>query len=198
MPISATETSAAKATLFTAIPATAITLSTSDSDALNSSTQTSNNESNISVPIAINSTKDWQSTGVHVEKGDTVRVRVVGGKWTALREKLPSDIQDDLPDPYNSMEVWAYYNTENTGTGVSGGYTCIEYGVPECPVPTEQVGVLVAKIGLSQAFAVGSSKTFTVPVNGILYLRINDGQREGTANLDDNAGVLAVEVIVNK
>ena len=150
-----------------------------------------------SVPIAIDSTKDWQSTGITVQKGDTIVVSVVGGKWTVLRMQVsPNDIAQ-LPEEYSGMQVWANVNPENTGDG--GGYTCFEYGVPNCPVPTAKVGTLIGKLNLNgEPFPIGNKKSFIASDNGLLFLRVNDGEKEGLANLSDNGGVLAVEIEVYK
>lgn len=158
---------------------------------------TSSTSSSPSVPIAIDSTKDWQSTGIVVHKGDTIVVTVVGGKWTVLRMPVSAGDVAKLPEIYSGTQVWANVNSENAGNG--GDYTCLEYGVPNCPVPTSKVGTLVGKINLNgEPFPIGSKKSFVASSEGILYLRVNDGEKEGLANLDDNNGVLAVDITVYK
>src|ERR1035437_4698941 len=49
------------------------------------------------VPIAIEASKDWQASGVVVDRGDRVTIRVVGGLWIASRTILPADITARLP-----------------------------------------------------------------------------------------------------
>jgi hypothetical protein len=140
------------------------------------------------IPIAIDATKDWQSTGISVQKGDTIVVSVVGGGWTASRRNLSSS---EVSEEYSGWQVWANMNFENLGEG--GTYNCIDYGVPNCPVPTSNIATLVGKIDLiGEPFLIGSSNTVTAPRKGNLYLRINDGEKEGLAGLSDNDGVLAV------
>lgn len=162
-----------------------------------SMSDTGSTSSNLNVPIAIDSTKDWQTTGISVKKGDTIVVSVVGGNWTVLRMSVPVGDIAKLPEVYLGTQVWSNVNPENVGDG--GDYTCLEYGVPNCPVPTSKVGTLVGKINLSgEPFPIGSRKTFVASSNGVLFLRVNDGEKEGLAGLNDNNGVLAVEITVDK
>ncbi len=159
---------------------------------------TNSASSSASIPIAIDSTKDWQPTNISVKKGDTIVVSVVGGKWTVLRVQLSESDIAKLPEVYSSViDGWLNINSENAGDG--GDYTCIEYGVPNCPVPTSQVGLLVGKFNLTgEPFPIGNKKTIVAPSSGVLFLRINDGEKEGIAGLDDNSGVLAVQIEVYK
>lgn len=143
--------------------------------------------------MAVDATKDWQSTGITVRAGDPLTIRVVGGAWTALREKVNSDAFPELQAVYRTASVWAYINPENPGSG-SLSYTCIEYGVPLCPIPTAPVGLLVGRIGAGEPIEIGNANTFNAPNNGILFLRINDGQEEGDIGLQDNSGILAVDI----
>jgi hypothetical protein len=143
------------------------------------------------VPIAIDATKDWQETGFIAARGDIIKVRVIGGKWTTARRPFPSDIRPQLPENIRGLEMWINYTYESSGDG--SGLSC-----NECPMPTLPVGVLVGRIDNMDPFAIGSATTFTASQSGALYLRINDGRKEGTANLDDNGGILAVEITVQK
>ena len=78
--------------------------------------------------------------------------------------------------------------TEGAGLG-----TCFQVNVETCPLPTNLIGELIAKIGLTgNPFAVGNSETFVADADGKLYLQINDDP----AGLSDNRGILAVMVFV--
>lgn len=146
------------------------------------------------IPVAVDSTKDWQNTGIMLQKGNTFIVTVVGGKWTVAREQIASG---ELPEKYLGYQVWALAIWENPGDG--GATICLDYGVPNCPVPTSKVGLLVGKIGFTgEPFPIGSKKTIIAPASGLLLLRVNDGEKEGFAGLGDNSGVLAVEIDVQE
>jgi hypothetical protein len=152
--------------------------------------------STTTVPIAVDSTKNWQSSGISVSKGDTIHVQVVGGNWTTARYTLPDTTKQKLSDDIKNLQMWINYVPEQDGKGSSR--SCAEVNLTNCPVPTSNVGTLIGRIGVSEAFSIGEANTITASESGILYLRINDGQREGTAGLEDNAGILAVEVIVQR
>jgi protein involved in polysaccharide export with SLBB domain len=68
------------------------------------------------------------------------------------------------------------------------------FGASGYPVPTAGVGALVGYIlqsngQMSQVFLVGSQATFTTPVDGRLYLMINDD------NYTDNTGSFSARVV---
>lgn len=149
------------------------------------------------IPIAIDATKDWQRVGISVHTGQSVSINVVGGSWTAAREKVPLEAISGLPDRYRiGREVWSYSIYDNPGNG--GNIFCENWGLFDCPVPTAKIGTLIAKIGTSEPFTVGPQKIFVATSSGPLFFRINDGEREGVAHLQDNAGVLAVEILIIK
>jgi hypothetical protein len=143
------------------------------------------------VPIAVDATKDWQNTGFSVTRGDIIRVSVVGGKWTSARRSFPSDIRPQLPEIFRGAEIWVNYTPENSGDGSQPSCN-------DCPMPSVKIGALVGRIDTNDAFAIGNATIFTASQSGTLYLRINDGRKEGTTDLDDNAGILAVEITVQK
>lgn len=164
---------------------------------LSETPQTTNIDSNTEpISIAVDATQDWQSTGVRVAKGDSVRIKVVGGKWTTSRGRLSSDVATQLPENIRDLEIFVHYTYETQGEGL--GYLCPDLKLNECPVPNGPVGALIARVGSREPIVIGDIKTFVASDDGMLFLRINDGQMEGTRYLDDNAGVLAVEVEVLK
>lgn len=68
------------------------------------------------------------------------------------------------------------------------------FGVTQYPVPTAGVGALIGYIlqangQTSSAFLVGSQATLTVPVDGRLYLLVNDD------NYSDNSGSFSVRIV---
>ena len=145
-------------------------------------------------PIAVDSTKDWQDTGIYLMKGDAVSIVVVGGKWTIYRLPLDAKLKQQLGDDMVDAPIWIYVRGENAGEGEPTRFC---QGA-DCPVPGGNFGALVARIGRGEPFQIGNAKTFTATAEGDLLLRINDGYREGTVNLEDNSGVLAVDVKVFK
>lgn len=142
--------------------------------------------------VPVNSSEDWQDTGVVLKRGDNVSIRVIAGKWTAGRYSISQESKVSLPDHLQNAEIWVNRSFENSGDG--GLKTCSEYLVPSCPVPSAKVGTLVRKTGLAEPVAVGSSNAFTSETDGSLALRINDGEKLGSKGLDDNYGVLVVKI----
>jgi hypothetical protein len=68
------------------------------------------------------------------------------------------------------------------------------FGASTYPVPTAGVGALIGYIvssngQASQAFLIGSQSTFTTPVDGRLYLAVNDD------NYSDNSGSFSVRIV---
>jgi hypothetical protein len=146
-------------------------------------------------PVAVDSMKDWQSTGINVKKGDRITVRVVGGKWTGFRRRLPDSAMNALPDEVkgsNPQEIWMNMWPENSGEGID--QICVYDPKDPCPVSNFKVTGLVARIGSGEPFGIGNATTFQAPNDGMIYLRINDGSSQGTINLEDNAGILSVEI----
>lgn len=141
---------------------------------------------------AVDATRDWQPTGFYVERGDTVSIRVTGGRWTTSRGRLIPDEAQKLSEAVRGLEIWVNYTYENSGEGIAN--LCPDFGLNECPVPSAPIGSLVARIGIEAPLFVGNARTFTVPDSGELYLRINDGFTEGIAGLNDNFGVLSIEI----
>lgn len=145
-------------------------------------------------PIAIDSTKGWQSTGIFIVRGDMVRVRVTGGNWTPWRDKFPDEFKGQLPDEVKQMQpkqIWIDRSEENDGSGVSQSCSAASGGSPDCPLPQFYSSALVAQIGNTK-YGIGNSCTFFSESDGELQLRIND-----TA-LIDNAGILAVEIVIGQ
>lgn len=139
------------------------------------------------VPIAIDAQKDWQPAGVTLTKGDRFSVAVAGGQWTPARGQLSQDTREKILDDVGGLLIFVYYMFETSGEGT---VPCVDLEVRGCPLPENPVGQLVGKIGSSgPPFAIGAKNSFVATDNGMLYLRINDGD-----SLEDNGGVLAVSV----
>lgn len=138
-------------------------------------------------PIAVDSTKPWQYSGLNIQQGDILTIHVVSGKWTIWRVPFPTDILDHLAaDERNKVsgQIWINKWRETNGQGSS---PCRDH----CPLPDFSTGGLLAKIGQT-IYGVSDNCTFTATQSGRLFLQIND-----TA-FDDNAGILAVEVSIGK
>lgn len=97
--------------------------------------------------------KGWQSTGVTVEPGTKLNIRVTGGKWTNWKGNTP----------YNTGE-----GTDYVCASIISAKDCVE------PVPDYPAGALVGRIG-NQILRVGKGATIPVTQSGVLFLRINDG-----------------------
>lgn len=153
-----------------------------------------------SIIASVDATKDWQSAGIEVSQGQTVTIRVVGGKWTGWRERVPQETLGFLPEKARNelpQEIWMYKFNENSGEGI--GERCIDLvWLPDpCPLPSSKMSRLIAKFGESDVLIdVGNARTFEAPSDGVVFLRMNEGQSQGDVALGDNAGVLAVEVSI--
>ena len=173
IPLNATQTAESRQTTFTAT---------------SPATSTVGYQTNI--PIAIDSTKDWQNSGVYMSKGDTAVIRVVGGAWTTSRRNMTESEISQLPENIRGNEIWIDNMLENWGTG-SQTFRCVDINLYDCPLPTENLGALIGKIGASEPFLIGSENKIIAPADGWLFFRINDSLK----NLNDNHGILAVEII---
>jgi hypothetical protein len=140
------------------------------------------------IPIAIDSTKDWQPTGIIVGEGEEIRVRVIGGVWAVYRLELSLEHKSGLAEDLQRFPAWLYTWGETAGEGASG--TCNDLAKADCPVNEFNLGGLIGKVGNAEPFGIGKEKTFQAPDDGELWLRIN----ENNARLLDNHGILAVEV----
>lgn len=157
-------------------------------------------------PIAVDSVKGWQETGISVNRGDNLTIDVIGGGWTMGRRKLNPQIAKKVKenylasDPYYSNEpkyrilggdLWHYLFAENLGEGYASQCT-------SCPVAKANPGSLVAKIvnaspKITESFEAKNGTVYTANIDGMLHLRMNDAD----VGLDDNAGMLLVKVKVN-
>lgn len=145
------------------------------------------------VPVGIDSTKDWQFTGVYLRESQTLTITVVGGKWTAARIEIPEIERIKLSDDYSWPEAWTNLTKETAGEG--SNTSCFEYSGIDCPIPTANIGTLIGKIGLDgEPFVIGNRRTIVTISSGQLFLRINDGINNSTVGLNDNAGVLAIQI----
>jgi hypothetical protein len=138
-------------------------------------------------PMAVDATKDWQSTGISIKGDDKVTIRVVGGKWTSWRKLLSENVRNQLPDKIRSefpAETWLDMSDENDGSGESRPCS-------RCPVKGYIPSALVAKVGNTE-YGIGNSCGFKAISDGELSLRINDDE------LNDNSGVLLVEITIGQ
>jgi hypothetical protein len=73
------------------------------------------------IAVAIDSTKTWQPTGVFVSKGDTVNIRVTGGKWTTWREGISDNLRSQISSGENAKnaEIWINWHSETNGSGLA-------------------------------------------------------------------------------
>jgi hypothetical protein len=104
--------------------------------------------------------KDWQDTGMTVQEGERIGITYISGSWTFDRNIPVTD-----------------------GIGTPG------FSNAEAPVPSSNLGSLVARIGDGLPFLVGNHTSITSDRAGAIFLRIND-----TEGLDDNEGSITVEV----
>ena len=102
----------------------------------------------------------WVSTGLQVRQGEVVTISSNG------EVRLSRD-ENDMASPAGSL----------TGRRARGA-----------PLPNELAGCLIGRICNGQPFGIGNQQTFPAPGSGMLYLAVNDDDR------NDNAGAFGVTV----
>lgn len=110
--------------------------------------------------LQVSARDGWISTGLQVMQGEVITVASNG------EVRLSRDA-NDLASPAGSV----------TGRRAPGA-----------PLPNELAGALIGRIGNGQPFGIGNQPTFPAPATGMLYLTVNDGDR------NDNSGAFGVTV----
>jgi len=100
----------------------------------------------------------WVSTGMRVRKGEWISFSTTG------EVQLSADPND---------------RARAAGTARVA---------PRAPLPTVNAGALVGRVGNSQPFGIGDQAAVPMPVDGILFLVVNDDERS------DNAGEFIVSI----
>ena len=143
----------------------------------------------IVAPLAVDSSKTWQQTGLNIASGSIVNIKVVGGQWTTSRDKISTEWKERLigaENFYDGIQIWVNWQVESNGNG-SASLICES---ASCPIPNFNRGVLIARIG-NVMYSIGDSCSFTTTESGQIFFQANDD------NLSNNAGVLAVMIDTN-
>jgi Ca2+-binding EF-hand superfamily protein len=114
------------------------------------------------VTVRVNSAQRWTDSGIAVRAGDVLTFNVTGN----------IQLSDD----------------SNDRAGVAGSVN--NRRAPDAPVLNQLAGGLIANIDNYGPIFIGGRRTFTVPVNGRLYLGVNDD------HLADNRGEFIVNLTV--
>ena len=110
----------------------------------------------------------WQESGIFITANQLMNINVTDGLWTDWVGEVP----------YNN--------------GVGSDYICTDVYPPDVcvePMPAVRKGALIGQVG-EYRFEIGSGTVTSIPVSGLLELRINDADD----GLFDNDGVLTVVV----
>ena len=121
------------------------------------------------VTLRVSSALGWQSTGMTIEKGSTIRIEVIDGRWTS-----------------NKYVTGFFKSGEGTGVicaDIKPSDQCSE------PLPTYSTGGLIGQIG-NQLFGIGNNATVESTNQGVLSMRINDD------DLTNNNGTLFVNITI--
>lgn len=110
--------------------------------------------------VRVNARDGWVSTGLEVRQGEVVVISSNG------QVRLSSDPSDTA-----------------TPAGSAKGRQAAN-----APLPTVLAGALIGRVGMGQPFGIGNQTSFPSPGTGMLYLAVNDDER------NDNAGAFGVNV----
>jgi hypothetical protein len=124
----------------------------------------------ISITLSVPAAGGWQDTGILLPLDSRVNVAYVSGRWSLGGGLGFADAQG-YPDFYPA----------------SLGGAC-----NDAPMPDEQAGALIARIGEGQAFVVGNSVALASDRDAVLFLGPNDAE----ACLGDNQGKVTVEILI--
>jgi len=124
--------------------------------------------------FSVSATQDWNSTGMTVDSGKTVRIQYISGTWSDSSQIAPFDANGEP----NINVCGVYYPTTR----------CVE------PMANRPKGALIARIGHSEPIYIGNQATFQARTSGILELGMNDSTL--AADLLDNTGSVLVSITV--
>jgi hypothetical protein len=108
--------------------------------------------------IRVGATGGWVSTGVRVRRGEMISFNTTG------------EVQLSENRSYRAHAA----GTNRTAAG--------------SPLPSVNAGALIGRVGNSQPFGIGNQTSVPMPFDGMLFLAVNDDQR------DDNAGAFLVTI----
>jgi Ca2+-binding EF-hand superfamily protein len=115
--------------------------------------------------VVVNAQRDWVDTGIDLRVNDLVDITATGRIYYA-----PGSEQ---------------YADPNGATG--------RPATPEAPIPYQDIGSLVGKVGNTGPFIVGANmQNFRAGNTGRLFLRVNDDR------LDDNRGDFRATIVVTR
>jgi Ca2+-binding EF-hand superfamily protein len=115
--------------------------------------------------VRVDAASQWTDTGLFVRAGDHITISADG------------KIQMRTTDP----------NDTSTPGGSPTGRRAAN-----APLPGEPAGVLLVRVGSSAPIVAGSSRTFTAPASGRLYLGVNDD------HMADNSGEYRVTINIRE
>ena len=115
--------------------------------------------------FAVHAQQLWQDTGVQVQAGDQVTIVQVGGSWTNR------EVSEEPFDANGNADIVLQ---------------------EDAVLPPALIGTLIGRIGQDDGhvFSVGRWGVHAAPVEGSLYLAMNDNNHE------DNAGFITVQIMV--
>jgi len=113
--------------------------------------------------IRVPANSGWVSTGITVVQGEPINLVTTG------EVQLSTD-PNDIATPAGAK---------------SGRYA------PRSPHPPSLAGALIGRVGNGPAFGIGDQRSILAPATGLLYLTVNDGDR------NDNSGEFGVTITTN-
>jgi len=137
------------------------------------------------------STPNWTQTTIQLRKGDVVSftatglIRCISPFKAGMSTTSPTGIKDAIS---SSGHV--------TPNGLTKPYRRQGFSPSYYILPAEPINCLMAKVGMGQPFAVGSSKTYKVNQDGLLFIGIN--QRWKSGEWRNNSGQLNISIIIRR
>jgi len=134
------------------------------------------------------STPNWTQTTIQLKKGDVVEFTATG----KVRCISPFKGGNSITNPMGIYLFTGYVRPSRlTRTYRQKGFSPSYYILPD-----ENINCLMAKVGIGEAFAIGSSETYKVKQDGLLFFGINQLWKSGAWR--NNQGQLDINVEIKR
>lgn len=141
--------------------------------------------------VVLANTPQWTATGIALRKGDVVSITATGvikcisPFRTGFYTGSPDGVEDAISPTghVNPSQLTKSYRR--------AGFSPSLYVLPD-----EPINCLIGKVGIGDAFGIGSNETYTVRQDGELFLGINQLWKSGAWR--NNSGQITVNLIIKR